>query len=686
MAVKLIDPRTAGRIKKPEDSPLTNPSLPRTPSLPRPLEGLQTPAEFLAEARRLEGALSAAEVVSGAQRANVATLEASTTLSTQPTLLERCKADFRVFLTVVWRHLLGNDPNPIQLDMAYWLQHGPQRAIIMAFRGFSKSWITGAYALWRLLRNPNEKIIVVSGSLMRAVATTNWCLQLIMTLPVLAELKPKANYRQSSQMFDVGNCIPQQSASFMAMGIGGQLVGFRGSLIIPDDVETQTNSLTVVMREKTREAVKEFESVLMTVYDPYLKADKEGEIKYLGTPHDADSLYLHLLRLKGDDGVPVYQCRVWTGLFPSRAQIKTYGDRLAPYILYQLKKHGDALVGHSTMPMRFPDTDLAKRRAAMGNSEFQLQFMLDLSGTFVDKYPLKLKDLSVMDLDDHSGPEEVAWGTSEPDRDLPVMGFDGDFFYRPAFLGKDRSKYSSTIGYLDGSGRGEDETALAIVAELYGRLYWLHLWANKDGYSPPTLQAIAQACVRFRVGILYVESNQGDGMLLALLRPVLNAAWREHNKTALKRGQEEGGTKLEEVRVSTVSKEKRILSVMEPITQSHRLVVNRAVIQWDEGSIRNMEGEDTRHRYAWGYQYTHLTKERDSLGHDDRLDALAGACGIFAPRLGVDPLGMAVTAREDRYEEELMKLLDDDDIAVERFQPARTGPERPIPMQPQRRH
>jgi hypothetical protein len=203
--------------------------------------------------------------------------------------------------------------------MAYWLQHGPSRAITMAFRGFSKSWITGAYALWRLYVNPDEKILVVSGSLLRAQATTNWCLQLIMTLPLLAHMKPKASYRQSSQMFDVGNCIPAQSASFMAMGIGGQLVGFRGSCIIPDDVETQTNSLTEGGRVKNREAVKEFESVLTP----------GGVIKYLGTPHDSDSLYLYLLSLKDANSMPVYQARIWTCFFPTEEE-KAYRGWLAP--------------------------------------------------------------------------------------------------------------------------------------------------------------------------------------------------------------------------------------------------------------------------------------------------------------------------------------------------------------------
>lgn len=567
----------------------------------------------------------------------------------------RIKADFRVFLTLIWRHLLGNDPNPIQLDMAYWLQHGPSRAIIMAFRGFSKSWITGAYALWRLYCDPDEKVMVVSGSLKRAVATSNWCLGLVMTMPLLAHMRPKTDYRQSSQMWDVGNCIPGQSASFTAFGIGGQLVGFRGSCIIPDDVETQTNSLTVVMREKIEEAVKEFESVLTP----------GGVIKYLGTPHDVDSLYLKLLRLKDVHGKPVYEARIWCALFPSEEQIKGYGKWLAPYITAELRKQGPSAVGHSTMPFRFTDEDLEGRRAAMGNSEFQLQFMLDLSGSFTDKFPLRLKDLVVMDLDDRMGPDEVIWSTKNLQRDLPVMGHDGDFYYGPAPVEKViYEKYTEVIGYVDGSGRGADETSLSIVAELYGRLYWLHLWASTDGYGIETLTAIAKACVRFRVTTLYVESNYGDGMLVALLKPVLVKEWEKANKNS--RAEDRGGTAIEEVKSGRVEKEKRILSVLEPITQQHRLVVSQKIIEWDHASLQRIEGEESRHRYAWGYQYTHLTRERDCLGHDDRLESLAGACGIFAPRLGVDPLGMAVRAREDRYEDELERLLQETEEAVGR--------------------
>lgn len=560
------------------------------------------------------------------------------------TLEQRVKADFRVFLTLVWRHVLGNDPNPIQLDLAYWLQHGPDRAIIMAFRGFSKSWITGAYALWRLYCDPDEKIMIVSGGLVRAQQTSNWCLGLVMTMDILKDLRPKSNNRQSATMWDVGNCIPAQSASFTAFGIGGQLVGFRGTLIIPDDVETQTNSLTVVMREKILEAVKEFESVLTP----------GGQIKYLGTPHDVDSLYEKLLRLKDSAGNHVYVARVWPALFPTQEEVASYRGRLAPYIEHQIQKQGPSCIGHSTMPLRFSDADLDTRCAAMGKSEFRLQFMLDLSGSFVDRFPLKLKDLMVMDLDNHKAPEDLVWGTTAPDRDLPVMGFDGDYYMKPVMISPMMLPYSKKIAFIDPSGRGSNETALQVVGELHGRAYWLYQYATKDGYSPPTLEHIAKSCVRFGVSTLYVEGNFGDGMFLALMGPVLVRAWEDEHKRRKLGGlapTEQQGTTMVEIKSGTAQKEKRILSVLEPVFQQHRLVVNRAVIEADYQSLQTMEGEDTRHYYAWGYQSTHITREKDCLSEDDRLESLAGALAQLAAQLGVDPIGMTHRAQQQREDD-----------------------------------
>lgn len=58
---------------------------------------------------------------------------------------------------------------------------------------------------------------------------------------------------------------------------------------------------------------------------------------------------------------------------------------------------------------------------------------------------------------------------------------------------------------------------------------------------------------------------------------------------------------------------------------------------------------------------THLTRERDALHHDDRVDALGLGVGLFADVLGVDPQVMAARTSQERQDEEWEKLFGEDD-------------------------
>lgn len=567
------------------------------------------------------------------------------------------KRDFRLFLVLLWRHLGLSDPTPLQLSIAWYLQHGPDRAIIMAFRGCAKSWITAAYCLWVLYCDPQKKIMVLSGSLKRAVAFTNFCLTIIREWDLLAHLAPLPNQRQSSTMFDVAGVLPDQNPSLHAAGVLGQLAGYRADIIVPDDVETATNSLTVVMREKLAEAVFEFEAILKP----------NGRIVYLGTPHADDSLYMKLAKERG------YSIRIWTARYPTREQITRYGDRLAPYLRDQLKKN-PRLAGTPTEPSRFPEAELQKRELGITSAEFQLQYMLDTSLADANRYPLKLRNLMVMALDPRRGPDGVAYGPDDQtvSKNLPAMGFDGDFWYRPGSVADTTTPYNEIVASIDTAGKKEDnsdETSLTIVAELHGMLFVLYNAGWQDGFGPATLKAIAGALVRFNVSTCLVESNYGDGMFVSLLQPVVEEEWRRvneaaraHNRTAAgPRKDDHGGTTLEEVKSVLVSKEQRILSVLDPLSRQHRIVVAQEVVEGDYRGITSLEGTETRHRYSLWYQFTHLTREKDALAHDDRVDSLAGACGYFAPALGVNPAGMAAKKQREREEEELEALLDDGD-------------------------
>lgn len=555
------------------------------------------------------------------------------------------KKDFRNFLALIWHHLGLPKPSPVQLSLAWWLQHGPDRAVILGFRGMAKSWITGAFILWNLYCDPQRKILVVSANLERAVQTVQWCLALIRVVPELQHLQPGPLQRQSGKQFDVGPAMPDQSPSVRGAGITGQITGSRAHLIVPDDVEIPANSMTVLMREKIAEAVKEFDAVL----------HPGGLVKFLGTPQTDDSLYPKLEK-RG------YTLRIWPSEYPDKKARIKYGARLSPFILNKVT-NDPTLVGHSVWPERFPDDDLAKRKLSYGRSGYALQFLLDTSLSDADRYPLKLSDLIVMDLDLKKGPEMLAWGNDQrlihQDLGVNLMGFEGDRFYAPANDIKVYSDYTRIVGALDPSGRGGDETALAIGAELHGRVFLLHHQAWRDGYGPDTLKAIAASLVFYNCHHLLIEDNFGDGMFLQLLKPHVVDAWKKANRGRAKG--EHGGTNLEGIRSARVQKELRILSVLEPAVQSHRMVVAKKVIEDDFKSLAKIDGEDLRDRYSLFYQFTHLTRERDSLLHDDRVEALALLVSQFADTLGINPWDAAERTAEDKMQRELDRLLGDID-------------------------
>ena len=231
------------------------------------------------------------------------------------------KASFPEFVKALWQHLRLPPPTPVQLAIAEYLQTGPRRQIIEAFRGVGKSWLTAAYVCWRLYCNPNERILVVSASKERADAFSIFVRRLIQEWDVLAHLIPEEGMRDSTVAFDVGGSAPHQSPSVKSVGITGQLTGSRASLVVADDVETPKNSLTQVMRERLSELVKEFDAVLMAQADLANLGIPEGRVVYLGTPQCEMSLY-NDLPARG------YDMRIWPARYPGQEDRDARGGAL----------------------------------------------------------------------------------------------------------------------------------------------------------------------------------------------------------------------------------------------------------------------------------------------------------------------------------------------------------------------
>ncbi len=541
-------------------------------------------------------------------------------------VIESLQQDFKLFLQALWGQLDLPSPTRAQYAIADYLQHGPKRLQIQAFRGVGKSWITGAFVLWTLFNNAEKKIMIISASKERADNMSIFLQKLIIETPWLSHLRPKSDDARWSRIsFDV-NCSPHQAPSVKSVGITGQLTGSRADLMILDDVEVPGNSMTEMMREKLLQLCTEAESILTPKED--------SRIMYLGTPQTTFTIYRKLAERN-------YRPFVWPARYPRK--LSQYEGLIAPQLQEDIDSGAEAW--GITDPDRFSHEDLLEREAAMGRSNFMLQFMLDTSLSDAEKFPLKFQDLIVTAVNPTQAPDSVVW-CSDPRnvlKDLPTVGLPGDYFYSPMQLQGEWSAYDETICSVDPSGRGTDETAATYISQKNGFLYVHEIRAYRDGYSDTTLLDILRGCKKYNVTKLVIETNFGDGIVAELFKKHLQ--------------QTKQNIGVEEVR-ATVRKEERIIDALEPIMNQHRLVVDRGVVEWDYNSNPD-EAPEKRLLYMLFYQMSRMCREKYAIKHDDRLDSLAQGVKYFTDAMGISAMEVVKQRKMEEWSDMLQGFIDD---------------------------
>ena len=561
--------------------------------------------------------------------------------------------DFRNLLFLVWKHIGLPDPTPAQYELAYFLQHGwagyatneageivhyfddsiiepthlrrvvepdprGRSDILEAFRGIGKSYITASYVLWLLLKDPiNTKVLVVSASGSKANEFVAQVKAIMLTMDLFANIRPLPGQRDKVNEFDVAGASLSQAPSLKARGITGQITGSRATHIIGDDIEVPDNSMTEDARLKLLAKVNEFDAIKVTGY---------AEVLLLGTPQNAESIYNRMMKERG------YLCYCWPARYPKPEKragyvIECEGGRtidiLAPFV--RRVDADPSLAYKPTDPERFDEFELAGREGK-GRSFFALQYMLDTSLSDAERYPLKQHDLIVQALNPFKAPMTLQWGHDSSGRnrrhDLPNVGFTGDYFLGPLFLDDEWRSYEQSVLFVDPSGRGKDETAWVVLKVLNGMFYVLK--GSGVASDPATaMRLIAEDAKFYNVSEIKVEPNYAGQVWIAAMQPILAEVWPN-------------GCSVTEAEWAKSQKEVRIIETLEPLVTQHRLVVDESVAR-DQTLM---------------YQFTHITRDRGALTHDDRVDALAGAVAFFTASLMVD----ATRAAEDqkRMEEERM--------------------------------
>lgn len=547
--------------------------------------------------------------------------------------VQKLNEEFAFFLQELWTCLHVGELHWSQVDAADWLQNGPQFRGLLGFRGFSKTWMAAAYSLWRLRRNPQLQIKFVSESKGFSESTLLMMRNWMDYVPFLADMRPdtRRGQRDSSQFIDVGTCPTfSKDGSLSAQGMTGQLTGGRSHLIVADDLETLENAFTRTQRDRHEERVVELSNMLLP----------GGEVVILATRHhDEDSLYDRLAENRG------YVFRAYPPVYPRTDELDKIPG-LAP-IIDKLVRQNRATPDDAIWPERFGMDWIAEKKAT-GKRNWGLQFMMKRQLDADEKYPLRCKDLIVFPVHRDKAPGTIVWGVYSARgpttrEDIPCPGFSGDGFHAPAHQGDEWFSYSGTRAYLDPAGRGADEASWAIVAELHGYLYVKTVQATQNSIAEPEeAEAFVRSLREHRATSCIVEQNFGGEGLIELLKPIV-ARLRVMPGEKDESGQTypTGWSCKIEGTHSSGQKELRIINAIEPVISQHRLVVS----------------EQTARDAKLMYQLTRITSQRNSLEHDDRIEALAGAVKLWNTTLSTNADDQSERKLKERLRKRQLEIL-----------------------------
>lgn len=544
---------------------------------------------------------------------------------------EEILEDFRNHLFMCMKYLGLGEPTPLQYLMADRLQNGGEEFQLQAGRGAGKSVLTSMFASWLLLRDPNHIIMVLSATAIKSTEFISMTRKILSLVPYMKFMEPGPNTPDSAFGFNVeARTATGQDKSVFSRGISSQITGSHADTVILDDVEIEKNSETAEAREKLLNKVWEIEQI---------RNPDRGVIRILGTPQSAESIYNKLR--------DAYPCRKFPALMPDPDVPGQMRD-VDPTVFEMGYEAGDSI-----QPERFTDELLMERKARVGPKLFSLHYHLDTSLADQDRYPLRLSDLIVLDIDTEVHPAKIVW-CSEAAKDAPPsFGLNGDVFTRPMWVSEDYIPYKQTVMFIDPSGRGEDETAVCIASFGMGYVFIHHLEGYDGGYEEPLLEKLVKLALEYPdLNLIRYEENYGDGMFGSLLRPHVGRL-----------GQGQIG--LEGYRVQGM-KETRIINTLEPVMGSHRLVFNKRAIKSEENQK----------------QITRLYDTRGALKHDDRVDVLSAAVAYFEDTLGIDVDKKLAQWEEEEWNNMVDSWEDDGRRASLLLGERLTGAARTTPLNP----
>ena len=530
---------------------------------------------------------------------------------------------FEDFLYDCMTELMGFQCSDVQIDIGRFLQSDVQYGMIQAQRSQAKSTIVAMFAVWQLIHDCKHRVLIISAGSEVAAEIANWVIQIIMNWDILECLRPDRQHgdRASSKSFDVNWQLKgaEKSPSVACIGITANMQGRRADLLIPDDIESSKNGTTEIQRAGLEHLSKDFTSIC-----------QKGRIMYLGTPQTVDSIY-------GNLPTRGYQIRVWTGRYPTIAELEHYEGTLAPMLRDRMDNDSslqlgggiDGSRGKPTDPMLQGEDLLVSKELDQGPAYFNLQHMLNTHLSDEMRHPLKTKNLIMMDFPLDKAPGEIQWMPSVTTK----IDVTGKFtckpeFYRPFSSSQKLFTYEGKHMYVDtaGGGKNGDETVAAVTYQLHGYIFLAEILKLRGGYSDENYKALSALAYKHSVNLVHVEKNFGFGAFASNWRPILLSFYEAQVKT--------GCPFVEDVWESG-QKELRIIDTLEPLMARHKLIVHSDIIEYDCTSV-NHYPIDVQETYKLFHQMSKISVHKGALIHDDSLDAVAGSVRYWVDQMALD--------------------------------------------------
>src|SRR6267143_473125 len=159
-----------------------------------------------------------------------------------------------------------------------------RRFLLLAPRRHAKSTCLSVnYLIWRIIKNPNIRILLVSNTDLQARGFVRVIKQLVEQY--FPSLIPSGREKWAETAFVVKRDQILRDPTLGAVGVNGPIISRRQDLIICDDVVDSENAASEQLREKVYDW---FYKVLIPTLEP------NGQILVIGTPFGPDDLYARL--------------------------------------------------------------------------------------------------------------------------------------------------------------------------------------------------------------------------------------------------------------------------------------------------------------------------------------------------------------------------------------------------------